>query len=918
MPAPAFEFTTRAAPIVQFGRPERPTGDALWQTGLWGTGHWGKADWEPLIWSDLTCEIHEITVNTGRGSASDRFVPGTAHIVASNVHDVADMIFPRVPGPAYESELVPQPPIQQEETLQAPAAATIVSNGWSFTDDFQRAPPRWVFPPAWATTGVAPTVPFRIVTGPAMEPELHWDPTAAGYVGNGAAQWTGVHDPEGDSEITVTLDQLDWPAAPTAGSPEITVELYLRMNSTDKECDVGRVRFVPVFGGANQVILQMLHIGPTGATVAASSAVTDTSGTGSDGVFGPRTVRFSTTAVPDGLQFRLQVFDVAELFWTGDVALPGTRVGMFMHYAEANIPGTKDPPQITSVEGEDFIDDMTRPLGAGWIYPAPFADRDYGRLIADGGAMRPEQHFANQYWGQYLAGGMAQWSSNFEGDQFIEIELAGLQMPYQHLADIGVELYTHGNRQTMAAQVAEIRYLPSMFDDTIIRYSLWQYGPYGELVDYDPAATGDINLGAVNGAFPEPERWRVESDVSGEQRLYRNGTLLLTTTAPDAETGGRIGLYFYWRVNDSDFIGPSPGFTPPGAGIERVWAGLREPLGTEDLGIWIRIGVDHSTLGNQWFLRGCVDGIVPTYVPERPDAVRIECIDTLGEAGRVRILGDQLPHEFAPATTRIHQILNRAHWPRNLMIIREDETVMSRPSSGKAVDALTHVAESCGGAIWSDPRNGNIVFKGQDWQGEVAGGPAIAVITNTDPEDPAIDAPRVCPTGWERSSRREDMNTRVRYSTVSSQGEEREPLIREWRAPNAESIYGVELYERTLLCTTGDRLNELARRQLRLRHPNQFPRVEAVLLDAATADEALDLMTMANWMIPSKYRCQLRRAGTYVFNRSYLVTGIQHTMSPERWTCRLALDIASAFAETGARWDEAHWGTPGDTWGRSR
>ena len=61
MPAPAFEFTDRAAPIVQFGRPERPTGDAVWQTGLWGTGHWGKADWEPLLWTDLTCDIHEIT-----------------------------------------------------------------------------------------------------------------------------------------------------------------------------------------------------------------------------------------------------------------------------------------------------------------------------------------------------------------------------------------------------------------------------------------------------------------------------------------------------------------------------------------------------------------------------------------------------------------------------------------------------------------------------------------------------------------------------------------------------------------------------------------------------------------------------------------------------------------------------------------
>ena len=330
---------------------------------------------------------------------------------------------------------------------------------------------------------------------------------------------------------------------------------------------------------------------------------------------------------------------------------------------------------------------MTRPLGSGWVLPDAWRRRGNGPMVAVDGTMRPEIHFEDAHWGEYAGYGMAQWTSEFEGDQFLEVEVIGLALPYQFNA-FELELYTHGNRRDSACMVAEVNYDPSRDGDNIITYSLFQYGPYEEWIDYDPAATGTINLGTVNGAFPDA-RWRIESDLTGEQRLYMNGTLMLTALAPEAEAGGRIGVHMESQVNDTDFSGPSPGVTPTGPRIDRLWGGLREPLGTEELGIWIRIGVDHATLGNQWFLRGCVDGLVPTYVPDRPDAVRIECIDTLGEAGRVRIIGDQLPHEFAPATTRIHQILNRAHWPRNLMIIREDETIMSRPSSGKAVDALT-------------------------------------------------------------------------------------------------------------------------------------------------------------------------------------------------------------------------------------
>ena len=139
MPVPSFDFTTRATPVVQMGRSERRDTGNRWGEGTWGSGLWGVVDWE-VIWSDLTCEVHEITTNTGRGGATDRFVPGTATIVASNVNQVSEMIFPRVPETGEGFEFVPQPPIAHEEDLQAPNATTVVSDGWKFTDDFE--PPR--------------------------------------------------------------------------------------------------------------------------------------------------------------------------------------------------------------------------------------------------------------------------------------------------------------------------------------------------------------------------------------------------------------------------------------------------------------------------------------------------------------------------------------------------------------------------------------------------------------------------------------------------------------------------------------------------------------------------------------------------------------------------------------------------------
>ena len=114
------------------------------------------------MWTDVTCEIHEITTDTGRAGATDRFKPGTAEIVASNINRLSRDDLPAAADTdiGFRFEYVPQPPIDHEEDLQAPNAATIISNGWSFSDDFETAPPRWIFPPAWATTGTYPTGPF--------------------------------------------------------------------------------------------------------------------------------------------------------------------------------------------------------------------------------------------------------------------------------------------------------------------------------------------------------------------------------------------------------------------------------------------------------------------------------------------------------------------------------------------------------------------------------------------------------------------------------------------------------------------------------------------------------------------------------------------------------------------------------------
>ena len=750
-----------------------------------------------------------------------------------------------------------------------------------------------------------------------VEPQLYGAGTGTTYEAHGVLHWTGLYPSPLWVDERLVVAGLSWAGAPSAGSPQAVFELYAYGNATDRACNCARFTFTPNFSGNNTVDVDLFEMDADGDPVGTPATHTFTSGVGTNGDFGSLalTARFKPDS--DGVEAEINNLTTGGLIlsdWAG-----GNRIGFGVHYVEGtSVTGTSPGgPHVTFFEGPDFEDDFARPPGSGWqVNPM---QRSVGPMIVEGGTMRPPVDFDGEFsGGTYRAAGAAQWVSEFDGDQVIEADLTGMSMPdvLAGPSHTSLKLYLKGNGRDLRSVAATVDYIVDWSPDhCYIVWALVQYGPSGETI-YDPnvfeESYGEIDLGVTDGVFPDPATWRLEADTAGDVRLYHQGTLLGHAEFPDIPQGGRIGVYLDWGAGGP----PAATHRPTVARITRLSGGLREPLGTEELGLWIRIGVDHTTLGHKWFFRGFVDALVPTYVPDRPDAVRIECIDSLGEAGRVFVDGDRLPDPFAMAPNRIRQILRRAHWPHRFWNVFDDATLMSRPGPGKAVDALTQVAESCGGAVYGDPATGDVVFKGQDWQGSAAAGEATAWITNWHPDVDIDGLPRICPTGWERSSRRADMNTRVRFTSEASTFGEGEPIIKEWRAPQAEALYGVELYERTLLAATGERLNQLARRQLRLRHPNQFPRIEAVLLDAATEPEALDLMTTATWTRPDKFGCQLRRGDGFVFNRRMLVTGVRHQMSPTRWTCRLALDPASVFAEYGGRWGEARWSR--GEWGRTR
>ena len=432
---------------------------------------------------------------------------------------------------------------------------------------------------------------------------------------------------------------MGWPTAPSSGSPELAVDLMLRMNTTDKAVRPGPVHVAPpVFGGGPNTDCSSTCAAwpPTGRSAPACRRRRYTTGTGTNGVFGTVTLSarldYSATCTAPPRVGALRVTDIT----TTTTPLTTGRAGVAVHYEQGALTTPPGAPRIESVRlidtvsGDDFVDDLSPAAGRRLGGAGPVA---ISRLRADvhgGGAMVPNQEFIDNYNGSYQGSGFAQWSSSFDGDQFCEFEVSNVSKPRPNGAVGGTamwfEMYMHSGRSDLSARVIRISYDPGYgTSDNIVRWQLWTQGPNGE--ETSDTVDNELTVGDTDGVFPEPDRLRVESDLTGEVRLYRRGVLLETVTYTNAPVGGRIGVYTSW---EADNLFPNDQRRPATARIEQVWAGLQAPLGTEELGLWVRIGVDHQTLGNRWFFRGFVDGVVPVYDPEHADAVRIGCIDTPG------------------------------------------------------------------------------------------------------------------------------------------------------------------------------------------------------------------------------------------------------------------------------------------------
>ena len=121
------------------------------------------------------------------------------------------------------------------------------------------------------------------------------------------------------------------------------------------------------------------------------------------------------------------------------------------------------------------------------------------------------------------------------------------------------------------------------------------------------------------------------------------------------------------------------------------------------------------------------------------------------------------------------------------------------------------------------------------------------------------------------------------------------------RTATGIALYGRETWEATdLICNDPAQLPLLAQRVIRTRRFDVEPRVETVSFDASTGDDVVDLLTVADPRIPSRWQVHLRTGGV-VFDRQMFVTGVRHVMDRNEWTCRFDLDSAWPFRSARRR-----------------
>jgi hypothetical protein len=812
---------------------------------------------------DIGCDVHEITTDTGRGSASDRFVPGTAVITASNVSGWADGTVP----------------------LE-----------WSyFADDFARTGPalgsHWERWPVLEADHVADE--FEIVAEAATV-QSRPAPTSGSFT-PGDCALVDTYSAVGD---TATRTATIGPFPGVAPGDVVVVAFQLRAQHLDTPTIPGG--WVPTLSYVNEVwqenYFQHRISDEEAATglpwtahwstfapwswtaVAVRNAGTVTLVGGAGIIFPEATPGYFTDLVDDEFAVNTPTGGcLVARFAAGEHTHTITTTGIdeIVHST-----GIWDAMQFVDVEGPlafgTFVGLRTWP----WLSPTTGAagEGSVGEiLLFVPGAPPPPASVPME------GASCARWGQDFDGDHFVDVSMTGLAAPDRVWPDASttIELLVHAHPTDLAASVAVIEWVPAWDDPDDTGRMDWTFVHRDADGTDHTLATGHIDFDAAG--FPTPAGLRFEADTAGPLRLYFGSDLIASGNDPTPPTGTQVGVYASFYAGALSYgrthqPGP-PAFTDIAGGANLAAPILLEP------GVLVRIGVDHQVHGDQWFFHGYVDGIEPVYDPSARPVSRINCIDALGEIGRLPVddIGGFDPEE---AWERVIRLMNEAEWPASLRDIADDATWMTNSTAApdREIEMLTQTAESCGGAVYGDPTNGHVVFRGRDWQ--------------------------VCPSTWERSWKREEMSTRVTYT--SGHGDKFFNSN-----PEAETRFGVEPYDRTLVAIEPRIMNKLGRRQLRLRGPGAFPRVNAVLLDAATGDSAVDVMTVSTFTAPSRYLCGLHIDGVTVFDRQYLVTGVRHTITRDRWQCRLGLDIADVFATKGARWGIGHWGRTGDVWGAS-
>lgn len=315
----------------------------------------------------------------------------------------------------------------------------------------------------------------------------------------------------------------------------------------------------------------------------------------------------------------------------------------------------------------------------------------------------------------------------------------------------------------------------------------------------------------------------------------------------------------------------------------------------------IRLGVEHEVYGVRWLYRGFLDGVEPVFDPENPDWVMFRCIDPLGEAGRSKLAqsatvgADEFAHE------RVARILDAAPWPESKRDIDESGVrFVGAVLEGQVVDMLRRCGDSVGGAVFGD-NEGNIVFRNQDWLYVLDSTPVDGTIGNGEGD--------TCPSGWRTPFARSDLATRVLLGRMMPPGSS-QPDARTYDNLSAQrNGYGVEPWERLDLWTRDDAdMDEIGTRVLAQRSSVTLPMVQGVSIDAATSDQAVDLLTTVDIWRPSRYRCRHVLPRGVVFDANYFATGITFHLERDMWTAEISLDKSSLYElPVLARWDEARW-----------